>query len=259
MSTYTYYLSNEPPRRRLPRWVWAALGLLLGAGIVAGVAAAAVVTYPRAAAMLRPPAPPPAWLSAIANATDPTADAIYLVDTSESMLDELPNVRQGLSASLAAKSPASQIRIIAFGDLCAALPPLDATLAATVVSRIGRETGDTETAADCTLEQTLTQLKTDLAPDQPTELFLFSDGSLPTLIDPQCAGTVAPSDHTLDDKPLYQCDAGQWNYQSRPIIADLRAANIKINGIYFQPHRYDWADQVRLLTMATGGEFVRVR
>lgn len=37
------------------------------------------------------------------------------------------------------------------------------------------------------------------------------------------------------------------------------AANIKINGIYFQPHRYDWADQVQLLTEATKGGFVRVR
>ena len=260
MSTYTYYLSNEPPpRRRIPGWVWAAMGLLLGAGIVAGVAAA-VVAYPRAAAMLWPPAPPPAWLAAIANATDPTADTIYLVDTSESMRDELPNVRQGLSASFAAKSPASQIRIIAFGDICDDLPLLDAALAETVVSSIGRETGDTETAASCTLEQTLSELKTDLAPGQPTEVFLFSDGSLPTLLDPQCAGgSPVPTTHTLDDQPLYQCHAGQWNYQPRPIIADLRAANIKIHGIYFQPHRYDWGHQVRLLATATEGEFVRVR
>ena len=256
MSTYAYYLSYEPPRRLIPWWVWAALGLLLGAGVVA----AAVIAYPRAAAMLWTPAPPPppAWLADIANATNPTADTIYLVDTSGSMLDELPNIRQGLSASIAAKSPASQVRIIAFGDLCADLPLLDAGLAETAVSRIGDGSDSAETADRCTLEQVLDELTTDLTPGPNTELFLFSDGSLPYLMDPQCAGAPRRSAHTLDGQPLWECRAG-WQHRPAPIIAEFAAANIKINAIYFQPHPYDWAGQVQLLTTATGGKFVPVR
>lgn len=259
MSSYTYYLSNEPPRRRLPWWGWALLALLLGAG----AAAAAATAYPRAAGMLWAPASAPAWHADIAAATDPVADTVYLVDLSDSMRDELDNVKQGLRASLAAKAPDSRVGIIAFGDTCAAIAPrpqLRPETAEQAVSSIGTGMDDKETDDRCTLEQTLSELKTALAPEQPTEVFLFSDGSLDSLIAPECAGgSPVPSGKDLDGKPLFRCSAGRWDYQPRPIIAEFRTANIKINGIYFQPHRYDWADQVELLTTATGGEFVRVR
>lgn len=260
-----YYLSNEPPRRRMPWWGWALLGLLLGAGVVA----AAVIVDPReyiaapADGALPPPASVAEWRRAIAAATTPTADTIYLVDTSESMTRELPNVKQGLSDSIAAKARGSRVGIIAFGDTSQEILPLldlKPELAETAVSAIEIGMAGRGTNVGRALEQARGELNRSLEQERTAEVVLFSDGSLASVTRSEChGGQEVRSAQTLEGKRLTQCVGGAWQHQPAPIIAQFLTDGIAINGIYFQPHLYDWADQVELLTTATGGEFVRVR
>ena len=277
----TYYISyGDPPRRR--RWVFPALGVL---GLAALLAVAAVVLYspaddalpiadgappapaepPAAAApvapALRAPASEDQWYEAVAAATNKMAYTYYLIDTSESMTRELPNAMVGLSASIAEKSPASQVGIIAFGDTCQEvlpLSPLKPDLAELAVSTLSIGMAGKGTDASCALKTALADLQPYVEQGQATEVVLFSDGSLASVTRSECTGTIARSDHTLEGRRLSRCVGGDWQHRPAPIINEFRTAKIKINGIYFRPHLYNWADQVELLTTATDGVFVPV-
>ena len=277
----TYYISyGDPPRRR--RWVFPVLGVL---GLAALLAAVAVVLYspaddappvadgappaplePSAAAApaappLRAPATEDQWYKAVAAATNKMAYTYYLIDTSESMTRELPNAMVGLSASIAEKAPASQVGIIAFGDICQEvlpLSPLNPDLAEMAVANLSIGMAGKGTDVSCALETALDNLSPYVEQGQATEVVLFSDGSLATVTRSECTGTVVRSDRTLEGRRLSRCNGGTWQHHPEPIISDFADAKIKINGIYFRPNLYDWADQVELLTRETGGEFVRV-
>lgn len=271
----TYYISyGEPPRR--PRWVYFVLGM---ATMAAVLAVGATVWFlplfyePISTAEESGPQPPeqsePAspeqWYEAIAKATNETAITYYLVDTSESMTRELPNALAGLNAIIAARAPESEVGVIAFGDTCAEplpLLPLSPPLAelAAQGNLVKMEIGmaGIGTDASCALEQALATLQPLAKQRHDTEVVLFSDGSLADVIDAECNGTVSLSARTLEERPLFQCSGG-WSHEPMPIIAEFAAAGIKINGIYFQPHQFDWAEQVKMLADATEGEFVPVR
>ena len=270
MTTYYIYY-GEPPRR--PRWVYFVLGM---ATMVAALAVvAAFLTLPlldkpssaedpeTAAPALNEPAPAEAWYAAIADATSETAITYYLVDTSESMTSELENAMKGLSASIAGKSTGAQLGIIAFGDTCEEVLPLldwERELAEQAVSKIEIEMAGSGTDVSCALKIAQGRLQPLSEQGQETEVVLFSDGSLSSVTDSECyGGQAVRSDYALEGRALTQCVGGTWQHQPMPIIEDFKNARIKINSIYFQPHRYDWADQVEVLTRETGGVFVDVR
>ena len=260
----TYYISyGEPPRRR--RWVFPALGVM---GLAALLAAAAVVLYapaddalPIADSALPAPASEAAWSAGIAAATDKMAYTYYLVDTSESMTRELPNAMAGLSESIAEKAPESQVGIIPFGDDCAEhqlpLLPLDPELAEQFVSTIEIGMAGIETDVTCALETALAQLRPHAEQGHDTEVVLFSDGGLASVINAECDGQVVRSPHTMEGRALLRCH-GRLSHEPMPIIKQFSDNGIKINGIYFQPHNHRWGDRVELLTDATGGKFVPV-
>lgn len=268
----TYYISyGDPPRRR--RWVFPALGVL-GLAALLAVGAAFLLSPPEtenpapaaagpAVPALSAPATQREWQAAVAAATNKMAYTYYLIDTSESMTRELPNAVVGLSASIAEKAPASQVGIIAFGDTCQEvlpLSPLNPELAKSVVDNdIEIGMAGIGTDVSCALKTALAELRPHAKQELPTEVVLFSDGSLASVTRSQCTGTIVRIDRTLEGNRLARCVDGAWQHQPAPIINEFYDADIKINGIYFQPHRYDWADQVRLLTDETGGEFVWVR
>lgn len=261
----TYYMSYDPPRRRR-RWVFPVLAVL-GLAAVLAVGATFLLTADDAAApadgALPPPASAAAWSQGIAAATNEMAYTYYLIDTSESMTRELPNAMAGLSAIIAEKAPESQVGIIPFGDDCAeqTLPllPLNPELAEQFISAIEIGMAGIETDVTCALETALEELRPHAEQGQDVEVVLFSDGSLASATRSECAGGRAVrSDQTLEGKRLTRCVGGAWQHKPAPIISDFAADGIKINGIYFQPHHYNWADQVRLLTEETGGKFVPV-
>ena len=269
-----YYIDySEPPRR--PRWVYFVLGMATLAAVLAVGAAFAVLPFivdrpaaenaEAAAPALNEPAPAEAWYAAIAEATSETAITYYLVDTSESMERELPNAMAGLNGIIAEKSPDSQVGIIVFGEDCyTVLPllPLDserAELAELVIDTIKIGMVGDRTNVSCAFERALYELQPHLDASRKAEVVLFSDGSLASVIDAECSsGDVVRSTRTLEDSPLFMCRGG-WIQEPMPIIEQFSDAGIRINGIYFQPHRYDWADQVELLTDETDGVFVDVR
>lgn len=274
MTTY-YIMYGEPPRR--PRWVYFVLGMATAAAVMAvGAAFAVLPTFPgippdpqpaTASPDLNEPASPERWCAAIAEATDETAITYYLVDTSGSMERELDNAMKGLQDCIAAKLPGSTVGVIAFGSTCADDPlpllPLSPQLLelaeqgdlVKVASTYGNGTN-----VKCALDLALNKLRPYAEQEPPPEVVLFSDGSLASVIDAECSGDVVLSARTLagEGSPLFQC-SGEWSYQRLPIIDDFITAGIPINGIYFQPHRYDWANQVQMLTGATKGEFVDLR
>lgn len=271
MTTYYIYY-GEPPRR--PRWVYFVLGMATLAAVLA--IGAAVLTLPTfvdppaenaeaAAPALNEPAPAEAWYAAIARATSETAITYYLVDTSESMTRELPNAMEGLNGIIASKSPDSQVGIIVFGEECKPILPLrqlgseQAELAELVIGTIEIGMVGVRTNVSCAFERALDDLQPHLDAGRKAEVVLFSDGSLASVIDAECSsGDVVRSAQTLEESPLYMCRGG-WSHEPMPIIEQFSDAGITINSIYFQPHRYDWADQVEVLTEATEGEFVDVR
>ena len=272
MTTYYIYY-GEPPRR--PRWVYFVLGM---ATMVAALAVvAAFLTLPlldkpssaenaeTAAPALNEPAPAEAWYAAIAGATSETAITYYLVDTSKSMTRELPNAMEGLNGIISSKSPDSQVGIIVFGEECKPVLPLrqleseQAELAELVIDRIEIGMVGVKTNVSCAFERALQDLQPHLDADGEAEVVLFSDGSLASVIDSECSsGDVVRSASTLEGSPLFMCRGG-WSHEPMPIIEQFSDAGIAINGIYFQPHPYDWADQVEVLTESTGGVFVDVR
>ena len=265
MTTY-YIMYGEPPRR--PRWVYFVLGLATATAVMAvGAAVLALDLGPTRMAAEEPgpaaPASPEEWYTAIAMATSETAITYYLVDTSESMTRELRNLKPGLSEIIASKSPDSQVGIIVFGDKDKCEPvlpllPLDPELAELAIDTIDIGMVGIKTDVSCAFEQALADLQPHLDEDRVAEVVLFSDGSLASVIDAECSGDVVRSANTLEGSPLFRC-SGEWSYQRLPIIDDFITAGIRINGIYFQPHQYNWADQVRLLTEPTDGKFVSVR
>lgn len=274
MTTY-YIMYGEPPRR--PRWVYFVLGMATAAAVIAvGAAFAVLPAFPgippdpqpaTASPDLNEPASPERWCAAIAEATTETAVTYYLVDTSGSMERELANAMAGLNDCIAAKSPGSTVGVIAFANTCADKPLPLMTLSPELVGlaaqgelvrnvAIGRYGNGTN--VKCALDLALDKLRPYAEQEPPPEVVLFSDGSLASVIDAECSGDVIRSAGTLEGSPLFQC-SGEWSYQPLPIIDEFIAAAIPINGIYFQPHRHDWADQVELLTKETGGVFVKVR
>lgn len=273
MTTYYIYY-GEPPRR--PRWVYFVLGMATLAAALAVVAA--FLTLPlldkpssaenaeTAAPALNEPAPAEAWYAAIAGATVETAITYYLVDTSKSMDRELPNAMKGLNGIIASKSPGSRVGVIAFGDNCKhPLRLLELTPAIVELAERGdlieMEIGMAGVGTDvsCAFEQALAELQPLAEQGNATEVVLFSDGDLAAVVEPKCnSGDVVQSTSTQEGSHLFMCRGG-WSHEPMPIIEQFSDAGIIINGIYFQPHRYDWADQVEVLTEATEGEFVDVR
>lgn len=270
MATY-YIMYGEPPRR--PRWVYFVLGLATATAVLAVGAAFAVwplvVEQPPLSAEEPGPAPPTPiataaeWTSLIAEATSETAYTYYLIDTSESMTGELNNAMQGLTASIAGKSTGSQVGIIAFGDTCEEVLPLldwERELTEQAVSKIAIRMLGRGTDVSCALKTAQRRLQPLSEQGHETEVVLFSDGSLSSVTNAECdGGQAVRSDYALEGRALTRCVGGTWRHQPMPIIKDFVDAGIKINGIYFQPHRHDWADQVELLTKETGGVFVKVR
>lgn len=288
----TYYISYGEPRRRR-RWVFPALGVLGLAALLAvgatfllssaaptgpdepaidsaGTAASASATMTTtgpsapAAPTLRAPASEEQWYDAIATATSETAITYYLIDTSESMTRELPNAMQGLNAIIAEKSPGSQVGVIAFGDTCVETLPLspltpEVTELAAQGDLVDLEIGMAGLGTDvsCAFAKARRDLQPYLDAERATEVVLFSDGDLAAVLDAECSGDVVSANRTQEGSPLIRC-RGEWSYEPMPIIKQFDDAEIKINGIYFRPHLYNWADQVELLTTATGGVFVPV-